>query len=173
MCCKMFTAYLYNMKLIKKVSLYILPFLLFLSSCTTIDLYEKTVSIPRHEWKSSFKPSFTFTIKDTSAGYDIYLILRHNDKYSFNNIYVNLHFQIPGVDTATVIRSDLKLATDEQGWLGEGMDDIYEHRIRLNQENQPVFFKRSGDYNFIIEQIMREDPLKNVFNVGLRVEKRK
>jgi gliding motility-associated lipoprotein GldH len=161
------------MKLIKRISLCVLSCLLTVLSCTKIDLYEKTVSIPRHEWKSDFKPSFTFTIKDTSAGYDIYLVLRHNDKYSFNNIYVNLHFQVPGVDTATTIRSDLRLATDEQGWLGEGMDDIYEHRIRLNEENRPIFFKRSGDYSFIVEQIMREDPLKNVLNVGLRVEKRK
>jgi len=48
------------------------------------------------------------------------------------------------------------------------MDDIYEHRIELTK---PIRMK-AGIYHFKIEQIMREDPLENVMNVGLRVEKK-
>jgi gliding motility-associated lipoprotein GldH len=62
---------------------------------------------------------------------------------------------------------ELSLATNE-GWLGSGMDDIYEHRIKLTN---PQYWK-AGNYHFTIEQIMREDPLENVMNVGLRVEKK-
>lgn len=141
--------------------------------CTTIDLYEKSVSIPGHAWKSSFKPSFTFTIKDTSSAYDLFLVLRHNDKYSFNNIYINVYAQTPDMDTAQAIRKDLILGTDEKGWLGTGMDDIYERRISLTDSDQPLHFRQSGNYTFSVEQIMRQDPLENVLNVGLRIEKKK
>jgi GldH lipoprotein len=48
------------------------------------------------------------------------------------------------------------------------MDDIYEHRIQLTE---PQHWK-AGVYHFTVEQIMREDPLENVMNVGLRVEKK-
>jgi gliding motility-associated lipoprotein GldH len=137
-------------------------------SCTTIDLYEKSVAIPGHSWKNDFKPSFTFTIKDTSSPYQLFLILRHNDKYKFNNIYVSLSAQLPGIDSTRKIRKDLTLATDDKGWLAEGMDDIYEHRIKLGEPEQ----LKAGNYTFTIEQIMREDPLKNVLNVGLRIEKK-
>jgi gliding motility-associated lipoprotein GldH len=155
---------------IKRLLLFLLPCVLYLG-CTSIDLYEKSVSIPGHAWKSSYKPSFTFSIKDTSSAYDLFLVLRHNDKYSFNNIYINLYAQTPGIDTVQVIKYPLTLATDEKGWLATGMDDIYEHRIRLTPEGQPVYFRMPGDYTYTIEQIMREDPLKNVLNVGLRIEK--
>ena len=143
-----------------------------LSSCTTIDLYEKSVSIPGHSWKSSFKPSFTFTIKDTASAYQLFLILRHNDKYNYNNIYINIKTQQPGQDTMQHGRYDLVLATNEKGWLASGMDDIYEHRIPLTPSDRPYYFKKPGDYKFTFEQIMREDPLKNVLNVGLRIEKK-
>lgn len=143
-----------------------------ISSCTTIDLYEKSVTMPGHSWKSSFKPSFTFTIKDTSSPYKIYFILRHNDKYSFNNIYINLYAQQPGQDSVQSVRYDLRLATNEKGWLASGMDDIYEHRILLTPNGQEFYFKKPGDYTFAIEQIMREDPLKNILNAGLRIEKK-
>lgn len=146
--------------------------LAFIFSCQTIDLYEKTVTIPAHKWKSSFKPSFTFTIKDTTAAYQLYVTLRHKDKYNYNNIYINLTTKQPGQDSTQSARYDLKLGTDEDGWLGSGMDDIYEHRIPLTPVGTPFRFQKAGDYTFTLEQIMREDPLENVMNVGLRIEKK-
>ncbi len=139
---------------------------LFFTSCTTIDLFEKNVAIPQHTWSSHFKPQFKFNITDTSTTYQLYLILRHTEKYSFNNIWINLYSKPPG-DTAHKASFELPLATNEKGWLGSSMDDIYEHRIKLTN---PIRMK-AGEYNFSIEQIMREDPLLNVMNVGLRVEK--
>jgi gliding motility-associated lipoprotein GldH len=140
-------------------------------SCTTIDLYEKSVVIPGHAWKSSFKPSFTFNIKDTTSPYKLYFIIRHNDKYSYNNIYINLTTKQPFSDSTRAIRFPLELAKNETGWDATGMDDIYEHRIALTSPGENFYFKTKGDYTFTIEQIMREDPLKNVLNVGLRIEK--
>jgi gliding motility-associated lipoprotein GldH len=61
------------------------------------------------------------------------------------------------------------LATDAKGWEGTGMDDIYE--VRKSISAAPFSFKTSGNYTFSIQQIMRENPLRNVLNVGLRVEK--
>lgn len=142
------------------------------SGCQTIDLYEKTASIPRHRWKSSFRPSFTFTIRDTTVPYKIFVTLRHRDQYHFNNIYVNLSTRQPGQDSAQTAMYDLKLGTDEEGWKGSGMDDIYEHRIPLVPDGEDFYFKRKGDYTFTIGQAMREDPLEYVLNVGLRIEKK-
>ena len=139
-----------------------------LVSCTTVDLYEKTAAIPGHSWKSSYKPSFTFHIKDTSSPYQLFLVLRHNDKYSFNNIYLNLDIKLPGSDSSRKIRRDFLLGTNNEGWLGSGMDDIYEHRIKLGDPEM----LRAGDYTFTLEQIMREDPLNNVLNAGIRLEKK-
>jgi gliding motility-associated lipoprotein GldH len=156
---------------IKRLFLFLVPCALYLISCTTVDLYEKSVTIPGHSWKMNYKPSFTFTIKDTSSAYRIFLIVRHNDKYNFNNIYINLYTKQPGQDSTQSARYDLRLATNEKGWLASGMDDIYEHRIALTPAGQKFYFKKSGDYTFSIEQIMREDPLNNVLNVGLRIEK--
>ncbi len=139
---------------------------LWLTTCTTIDLYEKNVTIPGFKWKSSYKPEFTFIIKDTTARYQLFLVLRHTEKYNYNNIWINLYSQPPG-DTLHKASFELQLATNEK-WLGTGMDDIYEHRIKLTD---PQYLK-AGVYHFMVGQIMREDPLENVMNVGIRVEKK-
>ena len=62
------------------------------------------------------------------------------------------------------------LATNESGWLASGMDDIYDHRLPLTAA--PIQLRKPGRYIFIIEQIMREDPLENIMDVGLRLEKK-
>lgn len=184
MCCRNKNcqiAYLYNMSLVKKnLSSFLLPSLflvscsVFFSSCNTVDLFEKSVSIPRQEWKSSYQPSFTFTISDTTASYNSVLVLRHTDRYNYTNIWLNVLVKSPGSDSAVTIRVDKKLANSER-WLGTGMDDVYEHRIELNTDlaNNNISFRRKGDYTFTLQQIMREDPLKHVLNAGIRVEKNK
>lgn len=144
---------------------------LLLASCQTTDLFEKTVSIPQQQWKTSYKPSFTFEIKDTTVAYQLYITFRHNDKYNFNNLWVNLYTLSPDKKSGKA-QYELPLANNEKGWLATGMDDIYEHRIALTPLNQDFRFSKAGTYTFTLEQIMREDPLMNVLNVGLRIEKK-
>lgn len=99
--------------------------------------------------------------------YQVYFVFRHNEKYNFNNVWINLYSQPPG-DTLHKAPYELKLATNEKGWLATGLDDIYEHRIKLTE----AIKLNPGEYKLGIENIMREDPLMNVMSVGLRVEKK-
>jgi len=142
--------------------------LLILASCQTIDLYEKNVAVPQQAWSSQFKPEFSFEIKDTTSLYKLYIVLRHKDAYHYKNIWVKIETIPPG-EAAKSESVDLPLATDSKGWQGTAMDDIIEHRIALN-ESKP-YPLRKGIYRFRLSNIMREDPLENVMNVGIRIEK--
>jgi gliding motility-associated lipoprotein GldH len=147
-----------------------------LKSCTTVDLYEKTVAIPAHEWSGAYKPGFTFNITDTSSQYELFIILRHTERYHFNNLFFNLHIQAPGGDSSLVIQKDLILGDNINGWRGVGMDDIYDHRISLGLFQGLLGLNhsiKSGTYTFSLEQLMREDPLENILNAGIRIEKKK
>ncbi|WP_193311655.1 gliding motility lipoprotein GldH [Agriterribacter humi] len=138
------------------------------TACKTIDVFEKNVSIPQQQWERSFQPVIVFNISDTTALYNIYVTLRHTHAYNYNNIWLNVNYQLPG-DTLKQQRVDIPLADNNKGWLGTGMDDIYEVRRLITP--QPYRFKNSGECTFTLEQIMRESPLKYVMNAGIRVEK--
>ena len=141
---------------------------LFFASCIKIDLYEKQEAIPSQKWSYTNVPQFTFHIDDTTSLYNVYVILRHTDLYKYNNIWLRIGLKTPS-DSFSYQRVNLVLATDAKGWEGTGMDDIYE--VRKSISAAPFSFKTAGDYTFSIAQIMRENPLKNILNVGLRVEK--
>ncbi|HKC36915.1 MAG TPA: gliding motility lipoprotein GldH [Chitinophagaceae bacterium] len=156
------------MKQTKRFIFFPIFFALFISSCTTVDLYEKTVAIPGHAWQNSFRPGFDFTIKDTASLYQLFFVFRHTEKYNYSNIYINVYVKPPGQDSAIRVQRNLVLATNEKGWHATAMDDIYEHRIALGE---PQTLK-PGHYQFTLEQIMRENPLQNVLDAGIRVEKK-
>ena len=144
----------------------------FLPACSIpSDVFEKDVTIPGQQWATSFKPRIEFTIppRDTADQYNVFIVLRHTDAYNYNNIWIQGTVRQPGDTTAKSQKYDLTLA-DNNGWKGSGMDDIYEHRVLIQPETR---FGKPGTYSFTLEQIMRDDPLPHVLNVGVRVEKAK
>jgi gliding motility-associated lipoprotein GldH len=136
--------------------------------CSPIDVFEKTATVPKQEWYYNNQPSFSFDISDTASAYNIFITLRHSDAYKYNNIWLKIGSIAPG-DSMRYQNLELQLANDAKGWEGNGMDDIFE--VRKNITPGPVHFKSAGKYTFTVAQFMRENPLKNIFNVGMRVEK--
>jgi gliding motility-associated lipoprotein GldH len=139
-----------------------------LSACTKLDVYEKNISIPKYEWSYSYIPTFDFSITDTASSYEIYIVLRHTDAYRYNNIWLNLGTKFPG-DSMRYQRFELQLGTDAAGWEGAGMDDIWE--VRKPVTKGPVKFSKLGNYTFSLTQVMRENPLPNIMNAGIRVQR--
>jgi gliding motility-associated lipoprotein GldH len=146
-----------------------LAFFISISSCNwTTGVFEKNLEFNDHEWSSSVKPDISFDVTDTVSLYNIYLVLRHTDAYHFNNMYVRATVKEPGNTQVRTGDYDLQLATNGKGWIGTAMDDIYDARILIQQKTR---FRKPGIYHIKLEQLMREDPLKNVLSAGLRVEK--
>ena len=155
----------------KKIVFFLVPCLLSLVSCIpAIDVFEKDVTIPKQQWESSFKPQIIFSVKDTNSLYNVYVVLRHSDAYNYNNIWIKATVIQPGDKLSKSEQYDLRLASNDKGWLGTAMDDIYEQRVLIQPQTK---FTKAGDYQFTLEQVMREDPLQHVLNVGVRVEKAK
>lgn len=141
------------------------------TACTRPDgMYEKDIPLPSQQWAGTFRPSFTFNIsdKDTAYRYNVYIVIRHTDAYNYNNIWIRGSIRQPGDSVIRTDRYDLLLATNDRGWLGTGMEDIYEQRVMIQQSTK---FIRPGEYALTLEQVMREDPLKHVLNIGVRVER--
>jgi gliding motility-associated lipoprotein GldH len=135
-------------------------------SCSQTGVFENNSTIPGYSWKSSFAVKGSFTISEAAANHNCYLVLRHTDAYKYSNIWLNVGLQLPG-DSMRYTKMNVELATDAGGWMGTGMNDIWELRQLVLL---PV--KKPGIYNYSISQAMRDDPLPAVMSAGLRVEKR-
>lgn len=134
---------------------------------TRLNVFEQQTAIPHQSWDAQFRPVFTVHITDTAALYDIYVTLRHTNNYRYSNLWLMITTTFP--DGRSIQRRvELPLADATGKWFGSGMDDIFFHRI-LIQHN--AYFNEPGIYRFTFEQDMRDNPLSDVWNVGLRIEK--
>ncbi|WP_301923241.1 gliding motility lipoprotein GldH [Ferruginibacter sp.] len=140
----------------------------WLAACTRLDVFEKNTVIPNNQWSFALQPSVDFVIADTTASYNVFIVLRHTDAYRYHNLWLNVGTQAPG-DKTRFNTFELVLGTDATGWQGTGMDDIWEVRKLIT--NGPVRFNKAGNYRFTLAQIMRENPLPNIMSVGIRIEK--
>ena len=139
-----------------------------LFSCNPAGVYEQTAAFKNQSWAANQPLNFACEIKDsTKAYYNIFFVIRHTEKYHYNNIWLNITATADGKTVLDEKAKELQLTNNER-WLGTSMGDIIEQRISLTPN--PVLLKK-GTYQFTIEQIMREDPLQNVLNAGVRVEK--
>jgi gliding motility-associated lipoprotein GldH len=108
-------------------------------------------------------------IEDTSALYNVYINIRNNKNYPYQNLWLFLENQNP--DSSIVKDSVECYLADQRGkWLGSGMGSIIEMPILYQQQ---VKFNQKGMYQFRIVQGMRDDVLQGISDVGVRVEKLK
>jgi gliding motility-associated lipoprotein GldH len=141
-----------------------------LTGCKAPDLnvFEKNIAIPSQTWDYGFTPSVDFNVSDTNAAYNVYVVCRHTDAYAYKNLWLFLSTRKPGDKAALKDRFELTLQDNAGRWYGTGMDDIWEQRIPLYQD---LHFNKTGTYTVTFEQNMRDNPLKCILNIGLRVEK--
>lgn len=160
------------MKFHPTIKLIIVTLLLNLQfSCMQSNVFEKNVAIPSHAWKDNFKPVYSFDISDTSSLYNLKLTLRHTDAYPFANLWLKVSMLEPGQTKDSVVKIEIPLAQEDGKWLGEGMNEIWEHQLPLSKNASPIRFHKKGTYKIQLQQIMRTNPLPQVMSVGVRLEK--
>ena len=153
----------------KSKQIYLIVFLALLTivSCDPNRVYEDFAEIPLHVWDVNNKPVFRTYISDTVASHNIYINIRNGSGYSYSNLYIFLTTTSPtGQWICDTI--DCTLADKRGKWYGSGWGDIHELRLPYKQN---IRFPVSGYYSFEFEQAMRTEHLKDVYDIGLRIEK--
>lgn len=149
----------------------VLSCFLLLASCMPSPYYQKNYAIPQNAWSYDYKPAFRVEISDTTVYYTMYFLIRHTEAYPYANIWLRIYSQQPGDTTADTSRIEVALAAPSGQWLGRGMGAVQEHRMIISGQQDRHLFPKAGVYTFTFEQDMRVNPLPEILQVGLRVEK--
>ncbi len=159
------------MKAAHKLFSTVLPALvmLFLSGCTDPNaIVDQNAPIDNHNWSYANRIKNPVKIDDASIPYNLYINLRVTGEYKYSNIFVLIRRNGPKLKGVT--RYEVKLANPDGQWLGQGSGNLYSYQVPILTNFK---FPEKGTYTFEIEQNMRDNPLHEVNDVGLRVEKAK
>ncbi|SDQ01568.1 gliding motility-associated lipoprotein GldH [Mucilaginibacter sp. OK268] len=144
--------------------------IMLLGSCSNSNwVMDNNTAITDHNWSYVNRIRFDCKIDDDAATYNLYLNLRVTDNYKYSNLFVLIYETSPD-KKVSVTRYEVKLAGKDGEWFGKGSGNLYSYQVPFKTN---IKFPAKGNYRFEIEQNMRDNPLHEVSDVGLRVEKAK
>ncbi|GHE29398.1 gliding motility lipoprotein GldH [Sphingobacterium griseoflavum] len=150
------------------VRLLFLSILFLCDACNESAVFQRNESILNHSWSYSDIPRFDVHVTDASAHYDIWVNIRHDNDYRYANLFFLLHEKGPLLSD-TSHRYEIKLAELDGRWTGKSAGSLYVNQLLVKDAYQ---FPDTGIYHFAIEQNMRENPLRNITDVGITVVKK-
>ncbi|HSD13240.1 MAG TPA: gliding motility lipoprotein GldH [Flavobacterium sp.] len=125
-------------------------------------------------WHKKQKVSFTFEQKDTIQDYNMFVNIRNNNDYPYNNLFLIVSMLQPdGVTKVDTL--EYQMANPDGTLMGEGFSDVKESKLWYKENTR---FPKAGKYIVSIQQAVREtgkvagvEQLQGVSEVGFRIEK--
>lgn len=139
----------------------------FTLSCSQNLVFEQYKTIDDKSWNKDSVMVFTVPVSDTTDNNNFYINVRNDIKYQYSNLWLFITIEQPDGKTLED-KFEIALADPSGKWLGEGLGGL---KTREAMYRRNVFFPRSGDYKISIQQGMREENLKGISDVGIRIEK--
>lgn len=139
---------------------------IFTYSCSTGVVYDQNREVGENGWYKNDAARFDVEIDDTLATYDYYINIRHTVDYRYSNLYVFMNTTYPngniGRDTVEFV-----LADKAGKWFGKGWGEVKDISVPIVKGMK---FPLKGSYTFQIQQAMRVDSLKEINDIGIRIE---
>ena len=159
---------------LKANKLILLFFVVVFSSCDDKRFFDDYLQFDG-KWTKEDKVQFSFEQKDTLNLYNMFVTIRNNNEYPFNNLFVIVKLKQPDnvikIDTLQYL-----MANPDGTLLGNGITDTKHNKLWYKENFK---FSKPGKYTISIEQANREtgstkgvDALEGVTEVGFRIEKK-
>lgn len=139
----------------------------FFASCDRTLVFEKNLTIAKNGWDKDSVITFNIPITDTLQNNNFYINVRNDIKYKYSNLWLFIEIDQPGSNTVTDT-FEITLADPTGKWLGEGFGGLKNRQVIYKRN---VYFPVSGEYKISIRQGMRENLLKGITDIGVRLEK--
>ncbi|WP_417619306.1 gliding motility lipoprotein GldH [Oceanihabitans sediminis] len=155
------------------ISLLLFGLTFFFVSCDSTGVFDVYQSLP-DTWSKDHVVAFKVAAPDTTNKYNMFVNLRNNQDYKYNNLFIIVEINFPHGKT---IKDTLeyKMAKPNGEFLGTGFSSIKENKLWYKED---FIFTEMGEYQINIEQAMRENgkvhgvkDLEGITDVGLRIEK--
>ena len=158
-----------------KNSLLLLFAAVLLFSCDKKRVFDEYKSLGS-AWNKDSIVSFDFEQKDVTNKYDLYINIRNNEDYRFNNLYLIVALENPkGLTKVDTLQ--YAMTNPDGTLLGEGFTSVKESKLFYKEQFK---FDVVGNYKIKIQHAVRktgkekgETVLEGVTDVGFRIENNK
>lgn len=155
----------------------VLSFICFLQlffSCNTATIKSDFRATENGAWPKDSIVAFTFSELDTIAGHNIFINIRNDQTFRYNNLFLIAELNFPSGES---LRDTLEyeMALPDGTWLGKGYGSLKENKLWYKEN---IVFPTSGVYTLQLSHAMRKNGavdgvinLQGITDVGFEIEK--
>lgn len=141
--------------------------MLLLFACDTSRVYDKNAEIVNDAWYYDQPLAFSIHVIDTSTSYNMFINVRHTDAYAFNNLLLDMETIFPD-STKQHDKINVQLSETGGKWTGDCIDNVCYNSVLIRTA---FTFPEPGTFTFILTQDMRINPITEIMDVGMKIEK--
>ena len=140
---------------------------LFFCSCEEMKDYQEYKPLKVSGWDLHDTLKFQFDVTDIKPKYNLYLNVRHRDAFEFQNFYIKIFTKMPdGTQKVDIV--SMYLSEEDGTWKGLCSGDVCMYSTLIFSRFR---FEQAGTYQIMIKHEMRQNQLKNLLDLGLKLEK--
>lgn len=151
---------------VNKLTAFLVLLICGLTACKEAPYYADTYVFTNGVWGSGEMPSFSFEANDSLGRYDMSFVLRLNNDYDYQNMWILMHTTLPEgtISTDTI---NLQVCDEKGRWLGKKSGATYTFTGLFAYQHR---FETLGEYKIRMEHAVMNPELKGVLDMTLLVE---
>lgn len=125
-------------------------------------------------WNKEDILEFTFTEIDSIQKYDIFINVRNDETFQYNNLFLIAELNFPDGNTVTDTL-EYEMALPDGTWLGKGFGSLKENKLWYKEN---IVFPSTGVYTLRVAHAMRKngsvngvENLEGITDVGFEIVK--
>lgn len=146
--------------------------LIVLISCDKKRVFDEYKTVG-NGWNKDSIVSFDLPALDIKKQYNLFINVRDNNDYPFNNLFIIVNMEQP--DKRTIVDTlEYQMANPDGSLLGDGFTDVKDNKLVYKEQMKFT----SGTYKIHIKQAVRQTgkvsgviKLDGITDVGFRIEK--
>lgn len=139
-------------------------------SCSKGEIYSQYHELTDASW--GYNDTLVYDIDSTlfelNTPYKVTIELTNNVGYPYQNIWFFMQANFESDSVFTGMSKEYQLADEFGKWLGSGFGSLYQSSLSV----EDVIFKEKRNYQIKLEHGMRDESLKGIEKIGIRIQKK-
>ena len=155
-------------------SLFTIVLLISMVSCSEGMVKSEFQATDSGSWAKEEAIEFTFSELDTIQKHDMFINVRNDNSFSYNNLFLIAELNFPDGEIVTDTL-EYEMASPDGTWLGKGYGSIKENKLWYKEN---IVFPASGVYTLRLAHAMRKngnvngvENLEGITDVGFEIIK--
>lgn len=138
-------------------------------SCGQREIYSQFHELKNTEWAQNDTLVFDIdsSLFDLNTAYKLSVEITNNVNYPYRNIWFFIHDNLKSDSVFTEISKEYQLADEFGKWKGSGFATTFQLSLPLYDN---LVFSRRENYRIKIQHGMRDEPLKGIEKIGVKIE---